>query len=150
MTQIYPLPHEVLSRMRRSNPDLPVVAIEAEGGEPLRCCLRDAVSGEACLLAGFEPPLPASPYVEKGAVFIHAAACAGPDDSDYPSDWLRRPQVLRAYDERGWIHPATRAHDGTDSVSALAGVLAEPGVALVHSRNVAYGCYMFAASTAAD
>jgi hypothetical protein len=51
--------------------------------------------------------------------------------------------VLRAYDERGWIHPATRLHDGSDPESAIAAVLAQPGVVRVHSRNVAYGCYMF-------
>ncbi len=46
----------------------------------------------------------------------------------------------------GWcrrIHPATRVHDGTDPVAAIEAVLAEPGVVQVHSRNVAYGCYMF-------
>ncbi|WP_425577482.1 DUF1203 domain-containing protein [Nocardioides endophyticus] len=53
---------------------------------------------------------------------------------------------LRAYDARGWIHPATRTHDGSDAADVLAAVLAEPGVALVHSRNVAYGCYLFAAT----
>ena len=35
-------------------------------------------------------------------------------------------------------------HDGTDPEAALATVLAAPGVVEVHSRNIAYGCYMFA------
>lgn len=143
---VHALPDDVLAVMRSGRPRLAVAAITAEGGEPLRCCLRDADAGEACLLAGFEPPLPDSPYVEKGAVFIHAEPCAGPVGSAYPSDWLGRPQVLRAYDARGWIHPATRTHDGSDPAAALAAVLAEPGVELVHSRNVAYGCYLFAAT----
>ena len=69
-------------------------------------------------------------------MFVHASAC----------EWLGRPQVLRAYDARGWIHPTTRTHDGSDADDVLAAVLAEPGVELVHSRNVAYGCYMFAAT----
>lgn len=69
-----------------------------------------------------------------------------PADGAYPRDWSRRPQVLRAYDERGWIHPATLVQDGTDPAAELAAVLAEPGVVVVHSRNVAYGCYMFAAT----
>jgi hypothetical protein len=56
--------------------------------------------------------------------------------------------VLRAYDARGWIHEATRVHDGTDPQAALAEVLAAPGVVQVHSRNIAYGCYMFTATTA--
>jgi hypothetical protein len=53
--------------------------------------------------------------------------------------------VLRAYDERGWIHPATSVHDGTDPERELAEVLATPDVVEVHSRNVAYDCWMFTA-----
>lgn len=145
---IHALPIDVLKRMRGTEPDLPVERVFAQGDEPLRCCLRNARPGEACLLAGYEPPLPDSPYVEKGAVFVHAEPCDGPADVAYPLDWARRPQVLRAYDERGWIHPATRVHDGSDPAAELAAVLAEPGVVVVHSRNVAYGCYMFAATAA--
>jgi Protein of unknown function (DUF1203) len=119
--------------------------ITAEGGEALRCCLRDASPGEALLLFSYQPPLPASPYREVGAVIAHAEPCAGPADlSGYPPDWVGRPQVLRAYDHRGWIHDATTVHDGTDPEGAIASVLAEPGVAQVHSRNIAWGCYMFA------
>ena len=55
---------------------------------------------------------------------------------------VARPQVLRAYDERGWIHPATRVHDGTDAAGVLAEVLAQQGVVEVHSRNIDYGCFM--------
>jgi hypothetical protein len=142
---VHALPTDVLARMRSHAPPLPVESLLATGGEPLRCCLRDARVGEACLLAGFEPPLPSSPYAERGAVFVHADPCSGPEGGGYPSDWATRPQALRAYDERGWIHPATRVHDGTDAAGELAAVLAEPGVVLVHSRNVGYGCYMFAA-----
>ena len=54
--------------------------------------------------------------------------------------------MLRAYDHRGWIHPATTLHDGTHPVAALGEVPAAPGVVEVHSRNVAYGCFMFAAT----
>jgi hypothetical protein len=123
------------------------VRVVAAGGEPVRCCLRDAGPGELLLLFGYEPPLPASPYREVGAVFAHAEPCAGPvTTSEYPSDWFGRPQVLRAYDARGWIHPATRVHDGRGPEAALAEVLREHGVVQVHSRNVAYGCWMFTAS----
>ena len=125
--------------------------VTAGGGEPVRCCRADARAGEALLLLAFRPPLPRddSPYQEVGAVYVHAETCAGPGPSDaYPADWRRRPQVLRAYDERGWIHPATRVHEGTDPERELAEVLATPGVVEVHSRNVAYGCWMFAAVAA--
>jgi hypothetical protein len=119
------------------------VVSTAAGEEPLRCCLRDAKAGEEILLFNHEPSLPEeSPYREKGAVFTHAAPCAGPAPG-YPREWVGRPQVLRAYDERGWIHPSTHVHDGTDPEAAIASVLAHPEVVEVHSRNVAYGCYMF-------
>ena len=77
-------------------------------------------------------------------MFAHADRCEGYAGDGYPSAWFDRPQVLRAYDDRGWIHPATTVHDGSDPVAALAVVLAAPGVVEVHSRNIAYGCYMFA------
>ena len=118
----------------------------ARGGEPLRCCLRDARGGEALILFSYEPPFPAGPYREIGAVFAHAEPCGGrADGPGYPADWYGRAQVLRAYDRDGRIHPASRLHDGSDPEAAIAAVLAEPGVALLHSRNVAYGCYMFSA-----
>ncbi|WP_431903830.1 DUF1203 domain-containing protein [Amycolatopsis thermoflava] len=73
--------------------------------------------------------------------------CGGPARTEeYPREWLSRPQVLRAYDHRGWIHPATTLHDGTGPVAAPGEVPAAPGVVEVHSRNVAYGCFMFAAA----
>jgi hypothetical protein len=142
------LPAEVLDIVRSGGMDAsgnPPVRVVAEGGEPVRCCLRDAREGEELVLFGYAPRLPASPYRETGAVFAHARTCPAPPAPGYPREWLGRPQVLRAYDARGWIHPATRTHDGTDPEGALAQVLAEPGVVQVHSRNVAYGCWMFTA-----
>jgi hypothetical protein len=145
------LPAEVLDIVRSGGMDAsgnPPVRVVAEGGEPVRCCLRDAREGEELVLFGYAPRLPASPYRETGAVFAHARTCPAPPAPGYPREWLGRPQVLRAYDARGWIHPATRTHDGTDPEGALAQVLAEPGVVQVHSRNVAYGCWMFTAAPA--
>jgi hypothetical protein len=118
--------------------------LAAAGGEPLRCCLRDAEPGEQVILFGYEPAIPASPYREIGPVFAHAADCGGYVDVDtYPSNWRDRPQVLRAYDARGWIHPTTRVHDGTNPEAVIADMLDKPDVLQIHSRNVAYGCYMF-------
>jgi len=144
---IHAVAPEVLERVRHSGTDAsgnPVEHLVAEGGEPLRCCLRDARPGEQAILFGYEPPIPASPYRERGAVFAHASPCPGPSHLDrYPSQWRGRPQVLRAYDRRGWIHDATRVHDGTDPEAVIAAMLAEPGVVTIHSRNVGWGCYMF-------
>ncbi|NBM16166.1 DUF1203 domain-containing protein [Streptomyces sp. GC420] len=145
--RVHALPAGVLEGVRARGVDAfgsRAEHITAEGGEPLRCCLRNAGPGEDLLLFGYQPPLPASPYREVGAVLAHAGPCAGPGEvSTYPPDWRGRPQVLRAYDARGWIHDATAVHDGQDPEAAIAEVLAERGVMQVHSRNVAWGCYMF-------
>ncbi|WP_328472100.1 DUF1203 domain-containing protein [Actinoplanes sp. NBC_00393] len=142
------IPSSVLDEVRASGLDAsgnPAEGVMASGGEPLRCCHRDATAGEDLILFGYEPPLPASPYREIGAVFTHAAPCAGPpSDSRYPAAWRGRPQILRAYDARGWIHPATRVDDGTDPEAAIEAILADPAVTLIHTRNVAYGCFMLA------
>jgi hypothetical protein len=136
-----------LDRARRTRQDIsgnPVEHLALAGGEPLRCCLRDAVPGEAAILFGYEPRLPVSPYREIGAVYAHAAPCEGPEDTltCYPAAWRGRPQVLRAYDRRGWIH-AARVHDGDSPEAVIAEILDDPQVDQIHSRNVAYGCYMF-------
>lgn len=146
--QIRPIPANVLDEIRNRGVDAvsgtPVEHLVADGGEPLRCCLRNALYGEEVILFGYEPPLPRSPYREIGAVFTHAQACAGPTSTeDYPPAWRGRPQVLRAYDERGWIHESSRMHDGQDPETVIAAMLANPEVVQIHSRNIAYGCYMF-------
>jgi hypothetical protein len=146
--RIHAIPADVLDRARLGGAAEPLTG---GGGEPLRCCLRDAGPGEELILFNYEPPIPGtgSPYRETGAVYAHARPCAGPPaQHGCPEEWRGRPQVLRAYDERGWIHEATRVHDGCDPEAAVAAVLAEPGVVEVHSRNVAYGCFMFAATPA--
>ncbi|MFB9905440.1 DUF1203 domain-containing protein [Allokutzneria oryzae] len=151
--RIHPLHTAVLDRVRATGLDTsgnPVEYVAATAGNPLRCCLRDAREGEELMLFGYEPLLPAtSPYREIGAVFAHAHPCGGPaKDEPYPADWVGRPQVLRAYDKRGWIHPVTQAHDGADPVAVIAEMLAEPDVVEIHSRNIAYGCYMFSITRA--
>ncbi len=140
-----------LDQVRQSDRDIsghPVEHLEATGGEPLRCCLRGALEGEAIILFGYVPPLPPSPYREVGAVFAHATRCDGPGPAyEYPPAWRGRPQVLRAYDRRGWIH-AAMTHDGSDPERAIAELLSDPEVVQIQSRNIAYGCYMFTVTRA--
>jgi hypothetical protein len=143
---VHALPPWRLERVRATLVDdsgNPAARVTAEGGEPLRCCLRDAREGEALLLFNYEPPIGPSPYREVGAVFACAAPCPGPAREGYPADWRKRPQVLRAYDARGWIVDAIH-HDGRDPDAAIARLLGDPRAVQVHSRNVAYGCFMFA------
>lgn len=140
------IPLEMLHQVRTDRTDAsgnPVADVVAGGGEPLRCCLRNARPGEHLLLFGYEPPLPPSPYREVGAVFAHAEPCAGGRGADsYPAEWRGRSQVLRAYDGRGWITDA-RVHDGSVPEAVIDEMLDDPSVVELHSRNVAYGCYMF-------
>jgi hypothetical protein len=140
-----------LERVRTTERDVsgyPAEHVTAAGGEPLRCCLRNARPGEKLILFGYEPPIGKSPYREIGPVFACEARCGGPSaDRDYPADWRGKPQVLRSYDRRGWIRDAV-VHDGTDPETPIARLLADPDTAQLHSRNVAYGCFMFVVTRA--
>jgi uncharacterized protein DUF1203 len=151
--RIHPIPAPDLDAVRAGEGDAagnPVERRTAGGGEPLRCCLRNAAPGEELILFGYRLPTPPSPYREVGPVFAHARACPGPARSDaYPPDWYGRPQVLRAYDRHSRIHEATRTHDGTDPETVIAAMLADPEVVQLHSRNIAWGCFMFAITRAA-
>jgi hypothetical protein len=144
--RIHAIDADLLARVRSSRADAsgnPVALLQADGGEPLRCCLRNARRGESLILFGYEPPIGNGPYREIGAVFAHAEHCAGPaSHGDYPAEWRGKPQVLRSYDRRGWIHDAV-VHDGTQPEAEIARLLADPEAAQLHSRNVAYGCFMF-------
>ena len=142
---VHPIPAEVLSRVRSTGLDAsgnPPERLTAEGGEPLRCCLRDAQAGEALILFGYEPPIGKSPYREIGAVFAHADACSGPAAEGSPAGFRHRKQVLRSYDRRGWIRDA-EVHDARDAEAVIARLFADPQAVQIHSRNVAYGCFMF-------
>ncbi|MFL5363158.1 MAG: DUF1203 domain-containing protein, partial [Myxococcales bacterium] len=143
---IHAIPSDLLERVRSSRTDVsgnPIETVQAEGGEPLRCCLRDARPGETIILFGYEPPIGKSPYREIGAVFAHADRCEGkPASAEYPSDWRKKPQVLRSYDRRGWIRDAV-VHQGSNAEAEIARLLADPETVQLHSRNVAYGCFMF-------
>jgi hypothetical protein len=141
MYQIHALPADVRTAAAT---DPATVHSVAGGGEPLRCCLRDAVAGEELALFNYEPPLPDSPYRERGAVFAHAGECAGPANGDYPPDWASRPQALRAYDARldppGDPHPRRHkpergADEGADDTGRSRGTQPQPGIRLLHVRR---------------
>jgi hypothetical protein len=149
--RIHAIDPELLDSVRAKGIDVsgnPVERLVAGSGSPLRCCLRNTVAGEDVILFGFEPVIPASPYREIGAVFAHAERCEGPATDGYPKDWYGRPQVLRAYDSRGWIHGSTTVHDGQDPERVIAEQFAHPEVVLIHSRNIDYGCYNMAITRA--
>jgi hypothetical protein len=66
----------------------------------------------------------------------------GPSGDGYPQAFRGRQQVLRAYDGRGWLRSA-RVHDGGDPEAVIADMFTDPAVVQLHSRNVAWGCFVF-------
>ncbi|HEY2552919.1 MAG TPA: DUF1203 domain-containing protein [Streptosporangiaceae bacterium] len=115
------------------------------GGSPLRCCLRESLPGEELLLIAYTPPGTRGAYAERGPVFIHASPCDGYRTTDqYPPGLRHRQQVVRAYSHEGKITGGVLVSDGEHAMTVIRGLLAMPGVALVHLRNVGYGCYNFA------
>jgi Protein of unknown function (DUF1203) len=121
------------------------VQTDVDGGSPLRCCLRESAPGERVLLIAYTPPGTRGAYAERGPVFIHAGPCGGYLTPDrYPPDLSHRQQVVRAYDQDGRIADGVLVADGEHAMTVIRELLARPDVALVHLRNVGYGCYNFA------
>ncbi len=136
----------------------PRLMTDAEGGAPLRCCLRPIRPGERVALVSYAPlrrwardtGVEPGPYDEVGPIFIHAGPCDGPDGTGYPSALAGRPRMLRAYNASGQILGGRLVEgDPAESPvaveSALAEMLADPHVAVVHGRAVDFGCFTFEA-----
>ncbi len=145
---VHALPGSYLDRMRAQGVDdfaNPVVASRERAGAPLRCCLREAVAGEAVALIAYQPSTLGGPYAEIGPIFVHAEACAGyPDTGRYPQAFRHRRQVLRVYDADGnQIYDLNRIVEGHDAEGSIIDLLARPQVNHLHSRNVLAGCFMF-------
>jgi hypothetical protein len=97
------------------------------------------------LLIAYTPPGTAGAYAERGPVFVHADPCGGYATPDrYPPELRHRQQVVRAYDQNGSIADGILASDGDHALAVIQRTLARPDVALVHLRNVGWGCYNFA------
>jgi hypothetical protein len=115
-----------------------------EDGAPLRCCLTEAKVGERVALIAHRPFDFEGPFAEVGPVYVHAEACEGyPDAGHYPPGFRHRNQVFRAYGFDNRIEDAVLVA-GDDAETAISTLLARPGGSFLHSRNVLYGCYMFA------
>jgi hypothetical protein len=141
-----PIPAQELAALRAAGTDEAgnrlVAEQDPDGGNPLRCCLRETRSGEQVVLIAYTPPGTGGPYAERGPVFIHPEPCAGYTTPDrYPPELRYRPQVVRAYDHQGRIADGVLAKDGDQALGVIQELLGRPGVALVHLRNVGYGCY---------
>jgi hypothetical protein len=132
-----------LVRAGRDEAGNPIQArVDPSGGLPLRCCLRDSRPGESIVLAAVSPAGPTGPYLERGPVFLHADRCTGADPYARPAVWRTRRQVLRAYDADGLLVDGVLASPEQDQAVVAARLLEDPRVALLHSRNVEFGCYL--------
>ncbi|MGH3395705.1 MAG: DUF1203 domain-containing protein, partial [Streptosporangiaceae bacterium] len=134
-----PIPAAVLRQTRTAMSDeagnLLTAQVTAEGGSPLRCCLRETVPGEQVLLIAYTPPGTSGAYAERGPVFVHAEPCPGyvtPDQ--FPPALSHRQQVVRAYDRQGRIADGVLVADGEHAQTVIRELLARPDVELVHLR----------------
>lgn len=148
--RIVPIDAAFLARARSGADDQgqPVEHHVAQGGEPLRDCLRRAMPGEAILLASYCPFTVAGPYKEYGPIFIAAAAQvtlqAAPCLETLPFDgeppYLGAHFVLRAYSHDERIVDA-RLSKPQSAAADLQDFFAREQVAFVLARFAAYGCY---------
>jgi len=102
--EVRPIAAEVLAELRaRDDAGNPAVRlIDADGGAPLRCCLRPVLPGERVALVSYAPlrrwaretGAEPGPYDEVGPVFIHDEACGGSATAGYPQVALVHARAL--------------------------------------------------------
>lgn len=132
------------------------IMTDADGGSPLRCCLRLSLPGEEVALVSYAPVrrwarqvgADPGPYDEVGPIFIHPRPCGGQDGTGYPAAIAGTRRMLRAYSADGRIRSARLAerNEVSDPVAAgsiLREIFADPEVAVVHARAVEFGCFTF-------
>ncbi|WP_371479790.1 DUF1203 domain-containing protein [Kitasatospora sp. NBC_00315] len=148
--RIRPIDPAVLDRLREHDDAgrPPVRSVDATGGAPLRCCLTRARPGERIALLSYAPlrrwaaetGADPGPYDELGPVFVHAGACAGAGPG-WPEGFHGSERVLRAYDREGHILRGVAVTPDTAEEVARE-LLADPQVAVVHVRALAFGCFL--------
>lgn len=151
---VRPIDADVLAQLRQVDDAgrAPSPVLDAEGGSPLRCCLKASQPGERVLLASYAPirrwaashGVDPAAYDEVGPVFIHANTCDGPDDSGYPAEVGGTPRVMRAYDGNGRIVDGHLVAEGENPERVIDALLADERVAFVHARALGFGCFTFA------
>jgi hypothetical protein len=149
-----PIPPAELQQIRAAGVDEAgnrlTVQVDTTGGSPLRCCLCESAPGDRVLLIAYTPPGTRGAYAERGPVFIHAEPCRGYlTPGRYPPALSHRQQVVRAYDRDGRICDGVLVNDGQHAMAVIGELLGRADVALVHLRNVGYGCYNFTVRRAA-
>jgi hypothetical protein len=130
----------------RDDNDNPVVAHNAEGWEPLRCCLTIAEAGHPIALIAYTPLTTRSPWTETGPVFICAEECSGYEaDHELPARQRTGPKILRTYRADGTLNydHITLVADGVDIGDQLVALLDQPDVSIVHVRAVLAQCFAY-------
>jgi hypothetical protein len=158
--RVHAIPSSTLAEIRLAghdrfgNPLRPIV--DADGGSPLRCCLRRSTPGEELYLIAHRPFTRPGPYAEVGPVFVHASGCAGyREDNAYPAgfrDWP--PMVFRPYRHHAELDCDAIAYDaiqiggGDTAETLIRKIFADPTINFIHTRNVHAGCFMFSVTRA--
>ena len=150
---VRPIDADVLAQLREMDDAgrAPLPVSDADGGSPLRCCLRASHPGEQILLVSFAPirrwaaarGVDPAAYDEVGPVFIHPSACEGPEHTGYPDDLRASPRVMRAYDANGRIIDGRLVVEGEDPEPVIETLLDDERVAFVHARALGFGCFTF-------
>lgn len=139
-------------RVRDDAGRAPKTVVDADGGSPLRCCLRTSRPGDALRLVSYAPlrrwaaarGVDPAAYDEVGPVFLHPQPCGGPDGDGYPDDLRGTPRVFRGYDGAGRIVDGRLAGPDDDHEQVIDAVFADERVVVVHARALGFGCYTFA------
>jgi hypothetical protein len=148
--QVRPIPADVVADFRRTGRDglgHPISTHTADGGEPLRCCLRRAVPGESIAVISYSPTPVPGPWQEYGPVFVHGHECEGRDASAGLPDELRTgPRVLRSYRRDGSLHydAIVVVPTGADIDEPVRALVGREDVFEVHVRTLEPQCFLFA------
>lgn len=138
-----------LDKIRTSRTDErgnPLDVFQAEGWEPLRCCLTLPSPGDTIALISYSPFDTPSPWSETGPVYIHPTTCAGYRRRGELPDALRTgPKILRTYRADGTLFydQITLVAEGIDLDRPIRRLLAVDEVATVHVRAVQSQCFAY-------
>ncbi len=138
-----PIPDPVAALARRSLRDAFGHQLHVERNQaPCRSCLRISKAPEDLILLSYQPLPDTTPYAEIGPIFIHAHECTPYGSAEFPSDFLERELVVRAYNLQGRIADAVVAAPG-EAEHAAAHFLDGSTIAEVHVRHRSYTCFDF-------
>lgn len=118
------------------------VAVATRHAAPCRVRLDDLEPGATALLLSYEHQPAATPYRQRGPIFlgIDDEAVAAVYDNEIPPALARRPLSLRAFDSAGMMVDADLV-DGVAAHSVAARMLGQANVAYLHAHYARRGCF---------